>query len=113
MFTLREDSEKPILFVAGSTGFAPVKSMVESAFHTGMRRKMVLYWGTPPSDLYLAELLSWARANTTILNSFRCCPIHSRMMAGLEEPGWCIRQFYGTILTCQSTKSMHADRCKW
>lgn len=62
-FTLREDSEKPILFVAGSTGFAPVKSMVESAFHTGIRRKMVLYWGVRrPSDLYMAELAqTWAR----------------------------------------------------
>lgn len=62
-FTLREDSEKPILFVAGSTGFAPVKSMVESAFHTGIRRKMVLYWGVRrPSDLYLGELpKQWAQ----------------------------------------------------
>jgi NAD(P)H-flavin reductase len=33
-FFLRE-SDKPILFVAGATGFAPVKSMVEHAFATG------------------------------------------------------------------------------
>jgi CDP-4-dehydro-6-deoxyglucose reductase len=33
-FSLRE-SERPIVFVAGATGFAPVKSMVEDAFRAG------------------------------------------------------------------------------
>ncbi len=62
-FTLREDSGKPILFVAGSTGFAPVKSMLEHAFHTGIRRRMVLYWGVRRrEDLYLGALAEqWAR----------------------------------------------------
>jgi CDP-4-dehydro-6-deoxyglucose reductase, E3 len=56
-FFLREDSEKPIIFVAGSTGFAPVKSMVEYAFARGIRRRMILYWGVRRlRDLYLAEL---------------------------------------------------------
>jgi len=43
-FTLR-DSDKPILFVAGSTGFAPIKSMIEDAFVKGIDRDMTLYWG--------------------------------------------------------------------
>lgn len=56
-FFLREDSEKPIIFVAGATGFAPVKSMVEYAFRTGMKRRMILYWGVRSlKDLYLGEL---------------------------------------------------------
>lgn len=56
-FFLREDSDKPIIFVAGATGFAPVKSMVEHAFHIGMKRKMILYWGVRSlKDLYLPEL---------------------------------------------------------
>ena len=46
--------DKPIIFVAGATGFAPVKSMVEHAFHVGMKRRMVLYWGVRSlADLYL------------------------------------------------------------
>jgi len=62
-FFLREDSQKPIIFVAGSTGFAPVKSMLEYAFAKGMRRRMLLYWGTRRrEDMYLAELPEkWAR----------------------------------------------------
>jgi NAD(P)H-flavin reductase len=62
-FFLREDSQKPMIFVAGSTGFAPVKSMLEYAFGRGMQRRMLLYWGVRrPSDLYLSELPEkWAR----------------------------------------------------
>ena len=56
-FFLREDSKKPIIFVAGATGFAPVKSMLEHAFHVGMKRKMALYWGVRSlADLYLPDL---------------------------------------------------------
>ncbi len=43
-FVLR-DSDKPILFVAGSTGFAPIRSMIEDAFIRGINRDMTLYWG--------------------------------------------------------------------
>ena len=55
------DSTMPILFVAGATGFAPIKSIVEDAFHRGIDRPMWLYWGVrKPHDLYLAELAqSW------------------------------------------------------
>lgn len=62
-FHLREEGGKPILFVAGSTGFAPVKSMLEHAFATGIARRMVLYWGVRrPEDLYARELAEgWAR----------------------------------------------------
>ena len=62
-FFLREQSEKPIIFVAGSTGFAPVKSMLEYAFSRKIARRMLLYWGVRrPADLYLAPLPErWAR----------------------------------------------------
>lgn len=70
-FFLREDSEKPIIFVAGATGFAPVKSMIEHAFHIGLKRRMLLYWGVRSlKDLYLRELPErWAseHANFTFV----------------------------------------------
>ncbi len=61
-FTLR-DSDRPILFVAGATGFAPVKSIVEDALHRGSQRPMWLYWGVRRrQDLYLAGLAErWQR----------------------------------------------------
>jgi NAD(P)H-flavin reductase/ferredoxin len=70
-FHLREEGVKPILFVAGSTGFAPVKSMLEHAFATGFKRPMALYWGVRTrADLYAADLAAgWARehANFTFI----------------------------------------------
>jgi len=74
-FFLREDSEKPIIFVAGSTGFAPVKSMLEYAFRRGVRRQMLLYWGVRQlRDLYLAELpRQWEREH----DNFRFVPVLS------------------------------------
>jgi CDP-4-dehydro-6-deoxyglucose reductase, E3 len=64
-FFLRE-AEKPMIFVAGSTGFAPVKSMLEYAFSRGVKRRMLLYWGVRrPADLYLRELPErWAREHS-------------------------------------------------
>jgi CDP-4-dehydro-6-deoxyglucose reductase, E3 len=62
-FYLREDSDKPIIFVAGGTGFAPIKAQVEHLFHHGDDRPIVLYWGARSrKDLYLADLPhAWAR----------------------------------------------------
>jgi NAD(P)H-flavin reductase/ferredoxin len=78
-FTLREDSEKPILFVAGATGFAPVKSMLEHAFHCGLKREMVLYWGVRRrADLYLGELAQqWALEHA----NFKFVPVLSDAQA--------------------------------
>src|SRR5215471_11976193 len=61
-FELRQ-SDRPIIFVAGATGFAPVKSMLEYAFKIGLQRKLYLYWGVRRrADLYMAELPAhWAR----------------------------------------------------
>lgn len=55
-FFLREDSDKPAIFVAGGTGFAPVKSMIEHALHIGLKRPMHFYWGGRRlADLYMLE----------------------------------------------------------
>ena len=63
-FVPREDSERPLIFVAGGTGFAPIKALIEHFLHLGTRRTMHLYWGArTPQDLYLRELPQrWALA---------------------------------------------------
>ncbi len=56
-FFIRDDSDKPMLFVAGGTGFAPIKAMLEHAFAEHTDRELVLYWGVRAlKDLYMAEL---------------------------------------------------------
>jgi len=61
-FTLH-DGARPILMIAGATGFAPIKSIVEDAFHRGVQRTMRLYWGVRDQrDLYLIDLAQrWQR----------------------------------------------------
>jgi CDP-4-dehydro-6-deoxyglucose reductase len=61
-FFLREESDKPIIFVAGGTGFAPIKAVIEHALHHEVTRPMVLYWGVRSlADLYMPHLpAQWA-----------------------------------------------------
>ena len=62
-FFLREDSRKPIVFVASGTGFAPVKAVIEDALEKKVARPMTLYWGgRRPKDLYMNSLAEgWAQ----------------------------------------------------
>jgi CDP-4-dehydro-6-deoxyglucose reductase len=61
-FFLREDSTKPIIFVAGGTGFAPVKGIIEHMLHHNIQRDIILYRGARQlQDLYMHELCErWA-----------------------------------------------------
>lgn len=84
-FFLREDSDKPILFLAGGTGFAPIKAMLEHAFHTGIDREMTLYWGTRQlRDLYMPQLPSAWQAEHS---NFRFIPVLSQPQAADNWPG--------------------------
>ncbi len=67
-FYLREDSGKPMIFVAGGTGFAPIKAQVEHLLHKADDRPIVIYWGARArSDLYLPDLpLAWARDHPNV-----------------------------------------------
>jgi CDP-4-dehydro-6-deoxyglucose reductase len=56
-FFLREESDRPIIFMAGGTGFAPVKAMIEHSLAAGITRPMHIYWGArAKEDLYLHEM---------------------------------------------------------
>ena len=76
-FFLRTDSEKPIVMVAGDTGFSPIKSMCEAAFERNIdeRRPITLYWGgRTRRDLYRIELpVAWAQARP----NFKFVPVLS------------------------------------
>ncbi|TAN78195.1 MAG: CDP-6-deoxy-delta-3,4-glucoseen reductase [Gallionella sp.] len=55
-FFLRENSDKPIIFVASGTGFAPVKAIIEHALYAGVKRPMHFYWGGRKlADLYMLD----------------------------------------------------------
>ncbi len=77
-FTLREDSAKPIILLAGGTGFAPIKSIVEHAIHNQIARPMAVYWGARDrAGLYLPDLPPrWAAEHP-----------HIQYQPVLSEPG--------------------------
>lgn len=61
-FYLRQ-TERPVILLASGTGFAPIKSIIETAIHAGNRRPMHLYWGARTrDDIYLGDLPGrWAQ----------------------------------------------------
>lgn len=75
MFFLREDNDRPAILVAGGTGFAPIKSILEYAFAKGIVRPLHLYWGVRAKrDLYLPELPPiWTRERA----NFKFTPVLS------------------------------------
>jgi CDP-4-dehydro-6-deoxyglucose reductase/3-phenylpropionate/trans-cinnamate dioxygenase ferredoxin reductase subunit len=55
--------DRPVILLASGTGFAPIKSIIETSIHAGNRRPMHLYWGARRrEDIYLADLPArWAQ----------------------------------------------------
>lgn len=82
-FYLREDSERPIIFLASGTGFAPINAMVEAMIEKGIDRKIRFYWGgRRPQDLYLSERVQqWSEQ----FSDFEYIPVISD---ALPEDGW-------------------------
>ncbi len=81
-FFLRE-SDKPIIFLASGTGFAPIKAMIEHLAATESTRTMHLYWGgRRPADLYMDAL---AREWEARLPNLQYVPVVSD---ALPEDDW-------------------------
>jgi CDP-4-dehydro-6-deoxyglucose reductase len=82
-FFMREHSDKPALLLASGTGFAPIKSIVEHAFHSNNPRPLTLYWGgRTRADLYMSALPErWAREH----GNFKYVPVLSE---ALPSDGW-------------------------
>lgn len=74
-FFLREDTRRPVVLVAGGTGFAPMKSIIEHAIHQNSDRAITLYWGSRNREgLYMDAL---ARSWEACLPGFRYIPVLS------------------------------------
>ncbi len=103
-FWLREKSSKPIVMLAGGTGFAPLKGLIEHAIHIGLARPIALYWGARTSaGLYMHEMAqSWQSS----LSDFRYIPVVSDTC---PDDGWTGRQglVHEAVLTDFADLSQH------
>lgn len=84
-FYLREDSTKPVILLAGGTGFAPIKAIVEHALAQNSQRPLLIYWGAKARvDLYMHALPEqWAAEHAHI----RYVPVLSEPAAGDDWQG--------------------------
>lgn len=66
------DAQRPILFIAGGTGFAPVKAMIEQLLSTAAdQRPFELFWGARmQNDLYMDEKVNSWQAHVGRFNYF-------------------------------------------
>ena len=65
------DPHRPIMFIAGGTGFAPVKAMIEQLLASADPRPFELFWGArSQSDLYMDEKLNSWKAHVSRFNYF-------------------------------------------
>ncbi|HOI53500.1 MAG TPA: CDP-6-deoxy-delta-3,4-glucoseen reductase [Azonexus sp.] len=66
-FSLHNDAGKPVILLAGGTGFAPIKSIVEQAIADRYPHPLHIYWGAKARvDLYqnaLPEMWAASQAN--------------------------------------------------
>ena len=76
-FLLDEASQKPLIMVAGGTGFAPIKSLIEHMIHMKDDRPIALFWGARDAqDLYMADLVAqWMDTRP----NFEYTPVLSRL----------------------------------
>lgn len=58
---LRDDSERPILLIAGGTGYAYARSILQALVDQNMPKPVTLYWGVRQAEqLYeAAEMQAW------------------------------------------------------
>nr|HAT8714315.1 NAD(P)H-flavin reductase [Legionella jordanis] len=75
----RLEANKPILFIAGGTGFAPIKAMIEQLLATGDKRSFELFWGArSQSDLYLDDKVRQWQAHVARFHYFSSLSQSSR-----------------------------------
>ena len=84
-FYLRKKDHRPVILMAGGTGFAPIKAIVEGALADGFPGRMHLYWGVRArQDLYMHALANaWAAEHETV----EYTPVLSEPLPGEQWSG--------------------------
>jgi CDP-4-dehydro-6-deoxyglucose reductase len=67
-FTMRSPIDQALVFVAGGTGFAPIKALIEQQLDSFPDRRILLVWGvTDASDFYELDTIgAWLERNANL-----------------------------------------------
>jgi CDP-4-dehydro-6-deoxyglucose reductase, E3 len=80
---LRKESSRAILFIAGGTGFAPIKGIIDTLIKTQSERAITLFWGArDPSGIYAPEVITKWRKRRPDLH------FEPVISDSLEAAGW-------------------------
>jgi len=84
-YFLRKDEKQPIIMIAGGTGYAPIKGLIEDALESKLETPIRLYWGArTEADLYLNEQAEhWADT----IKDFKYIPVLSDATEGNDWTG--------------------------
>ena len=93
-FKYCSEGQRPLLFVAGGTGLAPIKAIIESLCERENMPEMFVYWGVRSQpDLYMHAVFKELAQN---FQSLRYEPVLSR-----PEPDWQGRSGYVHSAVCE------------
>lgn len=98
-YFLQSEAHRPIVMIAGGTGFSPVKGLVQQALGDNPAQQIHLFWGArDEQDLYLNDLAqTWARAHenftyTPVLSESTSADwrgaggwVHEAVLAGYDD----------------------------
>lgn len=86
-FTVRSPLSRPLLFIAGGTGFAPIGAMIEQQLVLTPERDIALFWGVAHSgDFYqLERIAAWRRSASAL----SCTLAAAELAPGFVPPAGC------------------------
>ncbi len=101
-FTLRSAPGTPLIFVAGGTGFAPIKAMIEQQLAIGPSADIRLFWGAGVrEDLYELDILGrWTQPKVRVTCTLAVDhgPLPEALPAGVSAISGSVAQAIGASL---------------
>lgn len=109
---LRDDEERPLILIAGGTGFSYVRSILLTALARNPNRDVTIYWGGR-EEKHLYDLLSWKHSLLTI----RICVLNllssSRKKAGVDVQERYLRRYCRIMVRWRGTIFILPDVLRW
>jgi CDP-4-dehydro-6-deoxyglucose reductase len=99
-------ANNPIIFLAGGTGFAPIKAMVEELLKNNIERTIYIYWGMLNTNSFYTDVATfWAK---------KCTHVHYVPVVSGEDEAWTGRKGFvheAVIIDFPDLSQYHVYAC--